>query len=413
MRNIITIASTDLRVFFSDTGNLIGVFLMPVILAFALGVAFGGGGGSDTVLIDVIDNDNSAESTQFLNDLRAANPTFRLCPMDNDDDNLCDVDEDEANPLTVERLQERVDENTVSAGIVIPSGFGESRRSFEPMSIDYYSEADLTTGDPVRSTLDTVIGRLNGAVIASQIGESLVGALDVDVNESFTNAVFEDAEQVWQNPPTNVQYTLTQQGEETEVGTGFSQSVPGMATMFVMFNVLTGMGLLIREKKRWTLQRLVTMPVSRAELIGGKVLGRFTTGLLTFVLMIVVGILIGVDFGDDPLALAIIAVTYTLCVTAMTFAISPLVKTENQANSLSNLIGLIFAAIGGAWWPLEIVPDFMRIIGHISPVAWAMDGFNELIFFGGGTLDVLPYALVLLAIGAVLFVIGVIGFSYE
>jgi len=47
------------------------------------------------------------------------------------------------------------------------------------------------------------------------------------------------------------------------------------------------------------------------------------------------------------------------------------------------------AALGGAWWSLEVVPEWMRTVGHISPVAWAMDGYTSLFFENGdiGTED--------------------------
>jgi len=89
------------------------------------------------------------------------------------------------------------------------------------------------------------------------------------------------------------------------------------------------------------------------------------------------------------------------------------VTSEGQANGLRNLIGLTLAPLGGAWWPLEIVPDFMQRIGHLSPVAWAMDGFQDLIFNQGTLMDVLPEIGVLLAIALLLFGIGIRGFRVQ
>ena len=45
--------------------------------------------------------------------------------------------------------------------------------------------------------------------------------------------------------------------------TGFGQSIPGMGSMFVMFTVMAGMSILLRERNQWTLQRLVVMPLRR------------------------------------------------------------------------------------------------------------------------------------------------------
>ena len=59
---------------------------------------------------------------------------------------------------------------------------------------------------------------------------------------------------------------------------------------------------------------------------------------------------------------------------------------ETLAAGLTNLLGI---SLGGAWWSLEVVPELMRTVGHISPVAWAMDGYTSLIFENGdlGTED--------------------------
>ncbi len=412
MRSVLNIAFNDLRVFLSDTANLVSLFVLPVVMALLFGFAFGSGSQAVSLYVDVIDLDSSEQSAMFLTEIRAANETLVLC-MPGTADDECGLENAES--LSIEESQERINAGQVTALLVIPAGYSEAFQNLQPVVIDYYSNATIATGDPVRRTVDVVLQRMNGSIIAAQMGEALLTSLsDEDqVDADFTEAVYANASAQWNAKPASVQYVLTEGGTQGEAASGFNQSVPGMATMFVLFNVLTGMGLLIRERKRWTLQRLVVMPLSRTQLIGGKILARFSMGLTTFILMLIVGFLLGVNYGSDPLALILVVVSYTLAVTALTFAIAPFVKTENQAGSISNLLGIMLAALGGAWWPLEIVPDFMKVVGHFSPVAWAMDGFNELIYYGGGTVEVLPFVGVLLVIAAVLFTFGVLNFEYE
>ena len=71
------------------------------------------------------------------------------------------------------------------------------------------------------------------------------------------------------------------------------------------------------------------------------------------------------------------------------------------------------APLGGAWWPLEIVPNFLRVIGHASPVAWAMDGFHILIFENGTFGDILVPLSVLLVLAVAFFIIGSWRFKYD
>jgi ABC-2 type transport system permease protein len=51
---------------------------------------------------------------------------------------------------------------------------------------------------------------------------------------------------------------------------------------------------------------------------------------------------------------------------------------------------------------MEIVSDTMKVVGHLTPTAWAMDLMNRLISFGGGAGDVVTEVAVLLgfAVGA-------------
>ena len=126
-----------------------------------------------------------------------------------------------------------------------------------------------------------------------------------------------------------------------------------------------------------------------------------------------IGVVVGQSFGRDPLALILIMLAFALCVTALSFALGSFVKDETQAAGLTNLLGISLAALGGAWWSLEVVPELMRTVGHISPVAWAMDGYTSLIFENGDLGTVYPSILILLGAAAVFFVFGVRRFRYD
>jgi len=240
------------------------------------------------------------------------------------------------------------------------------------------------------------------------------GVLDSQMGDAAARCL-RTAIELGQDGAVVVQYRLAQQtsDESQPAASGYSQSVPGMATMYVMITVLGGISLMLQERKQWTLQRLVMMPITRAQRLAGKILARCTTGIIQFAILFAVGMVVGLDFGNNIPALLVIMVVYTLCVTALAFAIAPIIRTEGQAGSIITMMSLVLAALGGAWWPLEIVPDFMQTIGHLSPVAWAMDSFNSLLFYGGGLVEILPNMALLAAVTVVLFVIGIRSFRIE
>ena len=61
--------------------------------------------------------------------------------------------------------------------------------------------------------------------------------------------------------------------------------------------------------------------------------------------------------------------------------------------------------LGGAMWPLEVVPPFMRVIGHLTPHAWAIDAWGAVVNdgarFGGVALELGVLAAVTVALGLV------------
>ena len=59
------------------------------------------------------------------------------------------------------------------------------------------------------------------------------------------------------------------------------------------------------------------------------------------------------------------------------------------------VLSLVMAALGGCWWPSEIMPRWLQTMARIFPTSWAMDGFHELISWGGGLADVMIVSVVL------------------
>jgi ABC-2 type transport system permease protein len=97
----------------------------------------------------------------------------------------------------------------------------------------------------------------------------------------------------------------------------------------------------------------------------------------------------------------------------MGLALSTVVKSEAQARGIGLLVTMTLAPLGGAWWPLSIVPPWMQTLGRISPIAWSQDAFNKMVFYGGHLADVLPSIGVLLLFAIVFFAFGVTRFRYE
>lgn len=419
MRKILQIAINDLRVILVDRSILINLIVIPIGLALAVGYANGAGSSgtvtSARIVIDVLDADRGATSAQFVDALRGLLPDARLCPLDNTVDDACQLGGATLDPTLAEA---RLKAHTSAAMIEMPVDFGAKLVSGENVSAVYRSDEDINAPSALLEAVQTAAQRVGGALVAARIGADIIAAFPATTlttdKAALTQAINQRASALWaQNPITLQTVEAAQPASLQPSRTGFSQSIPGMASMYVMFAVLPAMAAFIEERRNWTLQRLITMPLRRSQVLGGKLLARFTMGMVQYGIIFGFGLLIGVRYGSSALGIIVIMAAYTACITALALALMTLLRSGGQARGLTLFLTLTLAPLGGAWWPLEIVPGWMQALGHLSPLAWAMDGFNTLIFHGGGLGAVMGPVAVLVAASVVLFAFGVARFRYE
>ena len=199
-----------------------------------------------------------------------------------------------------------------------------------------------------------------------------------------------------------------------EKAEGADQSSPGMVVMFALLFMVSGTNIIIFERQTGTLRRLLVMPMSKANILAGKILGIFSIGVVQMCLLIAAGaLLFGVRWGQSPLALALVILSFALVSTSMGILLSTLVRTIAQADAMASMVVMTISALGGAWWSLDIVPHWMKLLGHALPTAWAMDGFHDIIIRTASTRMVLPEILVLLLFGTVFLIISLKRFRYE
>lgn len=75
---------------------------------------------------------------------------------------------------------------------------------------------------------------------------------------------------------------------------------------------------------------------------------------------------------------------YAWVAAALGVLLGSVVRGEEKVTGLCILLGLVMAALGGCWWPLEVVPAHARTLAYLFPTGWAMDALHQLITYGNG-----------------------------
>jgi ABC-type multidrug transport system permease subunit len=185
--------------------------------------------------------------------------------------------------------------------------------------------------------------------------------------------------------------------------------VPSYTVMFAFFLVLTVGWLFVSERRQGTLKRLRAAPLSRSQILLGKLLPCFVLSLCQGMFLLAAGKLVfGMKWGPEqwPVAkqmLLLVPVVFTSSWAAMGLAllIASLARTETQVAIYGTLLVLVLAGISGCLMPSELMPQLMRQISLTTPQGWALDAYKQLLLNPSPDLSrVAQGCLVLLGFGS-------------
>lgn len=63
--------------------------------------------------------------------------------------------------------------------------------------------------------------------------------------------------------------------------------------------------------------------------------------------------------------------TYSLVSASVGFLVGQLGISENAANAVANIFGMVLSVLGGAWADLSLLPDALVAVAHFTPFYWA------------------------------------------
>lgn len=163
--------------------------------------------------------------------------------------------------------------------------------------------------------------------------------------------------------------------------------------MFLVTSVAT-----LRERQSGTLERLLTLPVGKGDLIGGYALAFGALAVLQAVVAtgFAVGLL-GLDVAGSVGLLVLVAVADAALGTALGLFVSAFARTEFQAVQFMPAFVLPQFLLCGLLVPREGLPDLLRSVSDALPLSYAVDAMRTLTSDPAGSGEVLADVLIVLA----------------
>lgn len=373
MKRVVLLALHDVRLTVRDRAAFFWMLVLPVALMWMFG-QMGSGGVTTKVRLTVVDRDRGWLARAFVAQLASPNVEVKeLTP-----------DEAAKEPKKIRTL-------------VLPEGFTAKVLAGEKQNLAI--ERDRGTNADFDLAADANAVRAVTRTLALLVEMKEAGTPPENLQAEFTRLAA--------RPPL-VHLDVSMAGKGKPVPSGTAQSVPGILTMTVlMMTVIYGGVFLTLEKRDGTLRRQAAGPIGRGGIVAGKLLGRLmVAGMQTAVLLLVGRFLFGVNFGASPAGLLLLLAAYAFCAAALATLCGAVFKTPEQASAIGWLSSMVMAALGGCWWPSEVVPRWLWKASHVFPTAWAMDAFHALISFGRGMEAVVLPAAVLVGFGLVFAAVG-------
>jgi len=278
-----------------------------------------------------------------------------------------------------------IDRGTVRAAIVIPEDYARRLKRARPSSAQLLVDAS----DPNTS---------QNAIAAAQ----LVGQRkNIDVLTSLSRMpVDTDA------PPVDVRVRpLYNPALKSSIFI-----VPGIIGMIlsVTMMIITSMSV-VREREQGTLEQLIVTPITRGEIMIGKIAPYVLVGYVQLTAVLTLGhFIFHVPIRGSLLVVYAVTFLFIVANLGLGLFISTLAKTQVQSMQASYFFFLPNVLLSGFMFPREGMPYVAREIGLLFPLTYYLQILRGVVLKGADLLDVLPQTLMLLLLAVVFF-----GFSVQ
>ena len=407
IKKVLVIAFIALKVTFRDKGNLIWLIIMPLVWTTLIGTMSTTGGGDEKIPVGFLNSDKGIYGEVFEEILRKEE-SIKIVAMAEDDE---------------DKMRNSVKDTKLSVGLIIPDNFSEKLKAGEQVVIEIL-KSERNSSYFLEELIEKTAERISIDALAANFTVEKIGKRRMVLEEEVLE---EEKERIWGEafvkadaffepaPAIGIEYVvLSVEKREENIPIGVEASSPGFAVMFVMMGVCFAGVAMVQERHNKTLARLLTTPTEKFFIISGKMLGFFLVGFIQFMILILFGqLVLKVNWGNLPLGVLLLVVSYVLSVTGLGTLLSVVVRTSAQAGAFAVLISMVTSMLGGAWWPIEIVPKFMQTIARFTPQYWAINGFNKIITRGFGITEILPNFYVLLVISAISLLLAIRFFRFE
>jgi ABC-2 type transport system permease protein len=188
--------------------------------------------------------------------------------------------------------------------------------------------------------------------------------------------------------------------------------VGGWAIQFLLFALSASAASLFRERDAGIFQRLLASPVTRTQILLSKFLYGISIGMIQLLVLFFAGrVLFGIEV-EKHLGLLVLVCGFTAAAcTSFGMLLAAIAPNAEAASGMATFLIMMMSALGGAWFPISLMPQFIQQFSKLTLVYWSMEGFSSVLWAGMGLTQILPILGILGGITATVMSIAIWRFN--
>lgn len=340
MRSVLAIAHNEWQHVWRDKVAMLFLLVMPLV--FTVGVSALTGGSSGTPLSVGLSGDRQGHAAQAVLTWAATEPKFHLIPVE------------------LDQVSEMTKQGRLDAVLTI-----EESRAGGPARYSVLADRSTDRGSRAWGTISSILAEADGEQTAASLIPDRQRSLVAQAMENYRSELKKGA--------------VTVDDGNSDAPMGAQHASPAMAVMYLlMFAAIAGEGI-VYERLGGTMTRIRVAPVSMWQYLLGRLGGKVSLAVLQFLMLVVFGrYVMGVYWGPSVADLTVLVVLFSVTCGCFGLFLGSLCRTPEQNTAIATTASLALAALGGCWWPLDVVPEWMRRIGLVLPTGQAMHGLELL-----------------------------------
>lgn len=397
MAKILSIIKKDIRLYFASPISMVFFIVLPMIFTAVLATATGVYTDA-AIVLNYVDQANSPLSASLLDYL----------------------EEDESvkpEAINLATAQQEFDNGKLLVYLVIPASFTQETMLNGDLSVQLFQQPNHTTSQTIFQVLQLALTKLTSAQAKLESVMKAYQTLHPEVSAEELGSLAEqiqvEVQQELAKAPSRLVESVSRAGDDIVYNAGTSSSAGQLITW--VFIPLVGLsGAMAYERERGTLKRLLTTPTSRLTYFSATIFGQVLIAFAQVSLLMIFGALVlKAPWLNRPFPTFLLLLSFLLASAGLGALIGSFVKTESQASGMSPAIGMIFALLSGAWFPIELFPKVMQNAAKILPTYWGMQGLKDILISNKPIEQILPTIAVLLGFAVVFLALSLVLFKTE